>query len=149
MSLDDPTCFICRKHRGLEAAPPGGYLYADAHWLVCHAPAEMSVPGQVFVEARQHWLDLAAMPAAEAATYGALMQRLSAAIKRTTGAERVYVLTMIEDVPHFHAWLIPRPPGVAARGFAFLAEDHACSEPEAIAAAEAIRAALAESAEPA
>lgn len=146
MGLDEQECFICRKHRGLEAAPPGGYLYADAHWLVCHAPASFAAPGQVFVEARRHWLDLAAMPAEEASTYGVLLQRLSAAIKRTTGAERVYSLTMIEGVPHFHAWLIPRLPGVEAHGVAFLAEQRQCDETEAVAAATALRAALVDSA---
>jgi histidine triad (HIT) family protein len=146
MGLDEHDCFICRKHRGREAAPPGGYLYADAHWLVCHAPATFAVPGQVFLEARRHWLDLAAMPAEEASTYGVLLQRLSAAIKRTTGAERVYVLTMIEDVPHFHAWVIPRLPGVAARGVAFLAEERQCTETEVVAAARALRATLADDA---
>jgi diadenosine tetraphosphate (Ap4A) HIT family hydrolase len=146
MDLDDHACFICRKHRGLEAAPPGGYLYADTHWLVCHAPAAFAVPGQVFVEARRHWLDFAAMPPEEATTYGVLLQRVSAAIKHATGAERVYALTTIEDIPHFHAWLIPRRPDVAARGVAFLAEEHRCTEPEAVAAAEALRAALADGA---
>jgi hypothetical protein len=49
----------------------------------------------------------------------------------------------IEDVPHFHAWLIPRLPGAAARGVAYLAEEHCCTEAEAVVAAEALRAALA------
>jgi hypothetical protein len=49
----------------------------------------------------------------------------------------------IEDVPHFHAWLIPRLPGAAARGVAYLAEEHCCTETEAVVAAEALRAALA------
>jgi hypothetical protein len=31
-------CFICRKHNAQEAAPPGGYLYEDECWMVCHAP---------------------------------------------------------------------------------------------------------------
>jgi diadenosine tetraphosphate (Ap4A) HIT family hydrolase len=107
---------------------------------------DIAIPGQVFVEARGHWLDLAAMPPEEATTYGLLLHQLSAAIKRATGAERVYVLTMIEDIPHFHVWLIPRQPEVAARGVAFLAEEHSCTEDEAVAAAEALRAALADGA---
>ena len=32
----DP-CFICRKHNGQEATPPGGYIYEYEHWMVCHA----------------------------------------------------------------------------------------------------------------
>jgi len=27
----DTNCFICRKHEGLEALPPGGYIYENEH----------------------------------------------------------------------------------------------------------------------
>ena len=35
------NCFICRKHKDQEAAPPGGYIYEDEHWMVCHAPGKL------------------------------------------------------------------------------------------------------------
>ena len=35
------NCFLCRKHEGEEAAPPGGYIYEDEHWMVCHAPGRL------------------------------------------------------------------------------------------------------------
>lgn len=133
------ACFVCRKHAGLEAVPPGGYLYDDAHFRACHAPAAIALPGTLLIESRRHALDFATMTPEEAADYGALLSRLYAAIKRVTGAERVYTLVTLEGASHFHSWHVPRLPHAAARGVALLAQDHACSEDEAVAAAEALR----------
>jgi diadenosine tetraphosphate (Ap4A) HIT family hydrolase len=140
---EDRSCFICRKHAGLEEAPPGGYIYSDEHWRVCHAPANMAVPGQLFIESRRHFLDFAQMTATESASFGLLLPRLFAAGKAATGAERIYALAMIDGVPHFHFWLVPLTADAASRGLAFLAEDHACTDEEAAAAAAALRARLA------
>lgn len=143
MARQQPSdCFICRKQRGEEAAPPGGYLYEDAHFRVCHAPATMAARGALLVESRRHFLDFAEMTPEEAASYGPLLSRLYAAIKRAVGAERVYTLVTLEGAEHFHAWLIPRAPDATSRGVALLAEEHSCAPAEAEAAAEAVRAAL-------
>jgi diadenosine tetraphosphate (Ap4A) HIT family hydrolase len=75
-------CFICRKHAGQEATPPGGYLYQDEDFLVCHAPAEIGVPGTLFVESRRHYLDFAEMTPDESASYWPLLARLYMAITR-------------------------------------------------------------------
>ena len=139
----DAGCFICRKHAGEEAAPPGGYLYEGEQVFVCHAPAAMAIPGTRIVESRRHYLDFAAMTPAESASYGPLLGQLYGAIKRVVGAERVYTLVTLEGVGHFHTWLIPRAPQVQSRGVAFLAEDRQCTEEEALSAAEAVRAELA------
>ena len=135
-------CFICRKQRGEEAIPPGGYLYEGAHFWVCHAPAAMATPGTLVVESRRHFLDFAEMTPEEAMSYGPLLARLYSVIKGTTGAERVYTLVTLEGSDHFHTWLIPRAPGAEARGMRLLAQDHSCAPEEALTAAEAIRAAL-------
>lgn len=132
-------CFICRKHAGLEPAPPSGYLYEDAHFRVCHAPAALALPGTLLIESRRHLLDFAAMTPEEAVDYGALLARVYSAIKRVTGAERVYTTVTLEGAAHFHSWHIPRLPDAAARGTALLAQDHACTEDEAVAAAQAVR----------
>jgi diadenosine tetraphosphate (Ap4A) HIT family hydrolase len=134
--------FICRKHAGQEATPPGGYLHEDAHFLVCHAPASMAVPGTLIVESRRHYLDFPEMTLDESVSYGPLLARLYTAIKRAVGAERVYTLITLEGAALFHAWLTPRGPDVQARGVAFLADDLQCAESEAVSATEAIRASL-------
>jgi diadenosine tetraphosphate (Ap4A) HIT family hydrolase len=136
------ACFICRKHSGEHAAPPGGYLYEDAHFRVCHAPAAMSVPGTLLVESRRHFLDFAEMTVDEAADYGLLLARLYGIMKHALGAERVYTLVTLEGAAHFHTWLIPRADTVQVRGLDFLTQDHRCTEAEALAALEALRAEL-------
>jgi diadenosine tetraphosphate (Ap4A) HIT family hydrolase len=135
-------CFICRKHAGEVAPAPGGWIYEDERWRVCHAPLAMSVPGQLLVESRRHFLDFAEMTPDEAASYGLLLARLFAAVKRATGAERIYTLVTIEGAAHFHTWLVPRIPNVTSRGVAFLAEEHTCTENEALEVVATLRAAL-------
>lgn len=55
------SCFICDKHAGLSNQPPGGYIYEDGHWMVCHFPAEQSVLGQLVIESKRHFLDFSDM----------------------------------------------------------------------------------------
>ena len=100
-------CFICRKLRAEIAPPPGGYLWEDKLWAVCHAPADIAGAGTLILESRQHFLDLEDMPADERASLGPVLGRLYPAIRRGTGADRVYLLSTMGGVPHFHAWLFP------------------------------------------
>jgi hypothetical protein len=63
-------------------------------------------------------------------------------LKSITGAERVYQLIMLERVPHFHAWLMPRAKEVPERGIKFLEKDFTCDESAAQKLATALREAL-------
>ena len=141
MPTDD--CFICRKHRAEVEPPPGGYLWEDKLWLVCHAPTEIAGAGTLILESRQHFLDLEDMPADERASFGPVLGQLYPAIRRGTGAERVYLLSTMGGVAHFHAWLVPWWADSALRGPEYLAAERSCSAADAIAASQRIRAALA------
>jgi hypothetical protein len=110
-------CFIWRKHVGELAPPPGGWNYEDEHWRDCHAPIGISVQGH-------------------------LLARHYAAMKRATGAERVYTLVPLEGAVHFLAWLVPGTQSDTPRDVAFLADDHDCTEDEAVAEVSQIRRAL-------
>ena len=135
-------CFICRKHKGQEATPPGGYIYEDEHWMVCHAPAKLGSLGTLFIESKRHFLDFAEFNDEEQASYGILAKRISAALKQLTNAERIYQVSMVEGVPHFHVWLIPRTKDISEHGIAFLARDDSCNEEDAIALANKLRKAM-------
>jgi diadenosine tetraphosphate (Ap4A) HIT family hydrolase len=141
MNTPRSECALCLKHQGLGelAGPPGGYIYEDRHWMVCHAPAKIGPLGTLFIESRRHFLDFAEFDAGEQATYGIVVQRISAALKQLTRAARIYYLSTVEGVPHFHIWLVPKPPGAAERGLKYLARDDSCSEPEAATLADALR----------
>lgn len=136
------TCFICRKHNGEEAVPPGGYIYEDEHWMVCHAPGKLGPLGTLFIESRRHFLDYAEMTDAESASLGEVMRKIYSGLRMHTDSECIYQLTTMEGQPHFHSWLVPRGKGVAERGLKFLARDDSCSDDEASALAEKLRKAM-------
>ena len=132
-------CLICRKHLGQEPVPPGGYIYETAHWMVCHAPVKTGPLGTLFIESKRHFLDFAEFNAAEGTSYGVLASRVSAALKQLTDATRIYHLSTVEGIPHFHVWLVPRAKNIPERGLAFLSRDDSCGEADAIALAAELR----------
>jgi diadenosine tetraphosphate (Ap4A) HIT family hydrolase len=136
------TCFICRKHNGQEAAPPGGTIYEDEHWMICHAPGKLGPLGTLFIESRRHFLDYAEMTNEEAASLGNVLKKVYRTLREHTGAERIYQLSTMEGQPHFHCWIVPRRKDVPERGLKFLARDDSCEEQDAIALAEKLRAAM-------
>jgi diadenosine tetraphosphate (Ap4A) HIT family hydrolase len=132
-------CFICRKHVGKEAAPPGGYIYEDEHWMVCHAPGKLGPLGTLFIESKRHFLDYAEMTDEESDSLGNGMRKIYQALKLHTGAERIYQVTLMEGVPHFHSWLVPHRKEDIAKGMKFLTGDDACSDEDAAALAHKLR----------
>jgi diadenosine tetraphosphate (Ap4A) HIT family hydrolase len=135
-------CFICRKHNGQEAAPPGDYIYEDAHWRVCHAPAELGPLGTRFIESKRHFLDFAEFNDEEQSSYGILAKRISGELKQIMNAERIYHVSMAEGIPHFHVWLIPRTKDISEHGIAFLSRDDSCEEKDAIELGNKLRKAM-------
>jgi diadenosine tetraphosphate (Ap4A) HIT family hydrolase len=125
-------CFICRKHKGEEATPPGGYIYEDEHWMVCHAPAKLGPLGMLFIESRRHFLDYAEMTDEESASLGDVMKKTYTALRLHTDAERIYQVTLIDGVPHFHSWLVPHRKDDTERGMKFLARNDSCDEKHAV-----------------
>lgn len=143
--MDIETCFICRKHQGSEAAPPGDYIFEDEHWMICHAPGKLGPLGTLFIESRRHFLDYSEMTKEEAGSLGGVLKQVFSALRDHTHAERIYQLMTMEGQPHFHAWIVPRLKEVSERGLKFLARDDTCEDTEAAALAERLRAALARS----
>ena len=70
------NCFICRKHKGQEVDPPGGYIYEDEHWMVCHAPGKLGPLGTLFIESKRHFLDNAEMTDDESVSLGLVMRKV-------------------------------------------------------------------------
>jgi len=135
-------CFLCQKHAGKIASPPGGYIYEDTHWKVCHGPVDKCSLGSLLVESRRHFLDFAEMLPDEASSYGLLLEKLYTALRRLTAAERIYLVVLLEGCPHFHAWLLPRTKEIPERGVEFLKKDFTCDETEAQKLAIALQEAL-------
>lgn len=136
-------CWFCQDSRG-EEEPPGGWVYEDEHWVAGHAPGGYGPRGLVILESRRHFLDTAEMTPEEAATFGVVLGRLTGAIHRVAGAERVYTWASMKAHPHLHVWLVPwRPgdtPGIDRIGEL---ESQAITAEEAVQAAKELREALA------
>src|SRR3990172_5820512 len=110
------TCFICQKHKGLEAPPPGGYIYEDEHWMVCHAPGKLGPLGTLFIESKRHFLDYAEMTDEESASLGHTLKKTYHALRANMEIERIYQLCTMEGQPHYHCWIVPRGEEIAERG---------------------------------
>lgn len=136
------NCYLCQKHKGEVAPPPGDYVYEGVHWLICHAPVDKGPLGTLFIESRRHFLDYAEANEDELAEYGPLLKRVYAALKSLSGAERVYQVVFLEGIDHFHAWLVPRRKEDEERGVPFIAKDIACEQEDAEMLAEKLREAL-------
>ncbi|MDX1377513.1 MAG: hypothetical protein R3307_01590 [Anaerolineales bacterium] len=136
------NCFVCRKHKGQEDAPPGGYIYEDEHWMVCHAPGKLGPLGTLFIESKRHFLDYSEMNEEESTSLGNVMKKIYRELKVHADAERVYQVTLIEGVPHFHTWLVSHRKGDTEKGMKFLASDVSCSDEEASALAGELREAM-------
>ncbi len=107
--------------------------------MVCHAPVNKGPLGTLFVESKRHILDFAEFSAEEASAFGKITRRIYTALRPLVGAERIYQVSMMEGLPHFHAWIIPRTKEISEHGVAFLAKDQTCSEEEAANLAERLR----------
>jgi diadenosine tetraphosphate (Ap4A) HIT family hydrolase len=138
------SCFICRKQKGEEPAPPGGYFYEDDHWLVCHAPGKLGPLGTLFVESKRHFLDYAEMTEEESTSLGKVLRKAYRALREHADVDRIYMLSTMEGVPHFHSWFVPRGKDIPEHGLKFLARDDSCNEEEAIALVQKLREAMRE-----
>jgi diadenosine tetraphosphate (Ap4A) HIT family hydrolase len=126
--LGPDECFFCRKSAGLEGEPLGGYVIADDTWLASH-----------ILSTRRHFLDFTEMTDEEMHSLHDGTRRLFPAIKAATGASRVYFLSMMAGMPHFHAWLIPQQPDAELKAFELLGSERTCGEEDVLATSDRIR----------
>lgn len=138
----ESDCPYCQLQAPGYTAPVGGWIAEEHHYLVQHGEPESSAPGAVKIVARRHFVDFADMTEAEANAFGSLVSRLDRALRETTDAERVHLVSTRDRIPHFHAWLYPRPASSQLRGTTFLAAPQKSSRAATETAAAAIRAAL-------
>ncbi len=110
----EPTCFVCRKHQGLETMP-GGPIAESSLGVVSHAglwgDESEHYLGHLFVEPRKHvpgWPDLTPE---EAADLGVQIQIASRALVAVCAAEHVYSFVLGDHIPHLHVHLFGRYPG--------------------------------------
>ena len=110
--------------------------------MICHAPVKLGPLGTLFIESRRHFLDYAEMTDEESASLGGVMRKIYEALKTHTKAERIYQVTLMDGVPHFHSWLVSHRKDDPDKGMKFLTRDDSCREEDAIELANKLREAL-------
>ncbi|MFN8521676.1 MAG: HIT family protein [Chloroflexota bacterium] len=102
-------CSICQAVEVSDDAA-AGIVYRDAHWIARTISPTPAVAGWLLLQAKRHIADSAELDAAESASLGSVLQRVSRAVRDVTGALRVYIGSLNEGNPHFHMHVLPRLP---------------------------------------
>lgn len=133
------TCPFCKLAEG-GGDPDAGIVYQDEHWLVRTISPTPAVAGWLLMQVKRHIGDSSELNAAEAASFGPVLQRTSGVVREVTGALRVYLGPLNEGTPHFHTHILPRLPempngaiGFEAFGLSALARSgEVRADPEAV-----------------
>jgi histidine triad (HIT) family protein len=108
---EELTCFVCRKHKGLELIP-GGALYEDELVYAGHSwSAEDACSpylGGIIVEPKRHIPSWAELNDQESDRVGRLIRDVARALKQDQEVDHVYVFVLGHHVPHLHVWVVPR-----------------------------------------
>jgi diadenosine tetraphosphate (Ap4A) HIT family hydrolase len=128
--VSNAACVTCRANRG-EMPAPGGVIYADSLWCVEHTFEPIPMVGWLVAKPQRHVEAFADLTPEEAAAFGPLIRRVTAAMTDILKPVKVYVSLYAEseNAAHIHFHLIPRHDGMPADRigpwiFRFLEEAH-------------------------
>lgn len=100
------NCLTCQILRG-ELNPPGGIILQTKYWSCDHA-YDIPLPGFLFLKANRHVESVASLNENEANEFGSVLLKITKAMDKILGPERIYVLRYGEVIRHVHFWLLPR-----------------------------------------
>jgi diadenosine tetraphosphate (Ap4A) HIT family hydrolase len=103
-------CFSCANN-ALDDPPPREDVVAGGAWRVAHS-FDSALPGWLVLIPRRHVTALDELEADELMPLGALLARLSTALRTVTGCTKTYVMLFAEaeGFEHLHVHLVPRMP---------------------------------------
>lgn len=111
MATSPLDCAICQ---GVEGDPELGRVevWRDDLWRLT-VSIESEVPGFAYLEPIRHISHITDLDGPEADSFGAVLARISNALKEATGAELVYLYVFGGGIPHLHVHLAPHRTGDA------------------------------------
>lgn len=112
-------CVFCAIVAGEPGRAGASEVHRDEH-LVAFLDVRPLFKGHVLVVPVEHHETLPDLPAEQRDGFLSLVQRLSAAMVETLGAEGSFVAmnnTVSQSVPHLHCHVVPRTRGDGLRGF--------------------------------
>jgi diadenosine tetraphosphate (Ap4A) HIT family hydrolase len=90
-------------------------VWTDGRWRLS-VVERGAVVGFAHLEPVRHIAHVTDLTGAEADTFGAVLARVTTALRDATGADLVYAYVFGERVPHFHVNLAPHRDGDALQG---------------------------------
>jgi diadenosine tetraphosphate (Ap4A) HIT family hydrolase len=132
----DPNCKACRAN----IEPGNEYLvWRNDLWVLRHTKPPYAALGWMTLHSVRHAQGLTKLSPPELADLGPTIKRVSDAVIAATGALRVYLASMTEVTPHFHAHLIPRYEGGPKGWDAFRQKEPAARDNSGVDHAEVLR----------
>lgn len=107
-------CISCEIVTGVRQ-PAGGAIVETASFHA-HQDVAYPVPGLVIVAARRHFVALDEMTPGEVAELLPLMVRIRRAQREVLELAHSYYFYNEDTTHHFHVWMVPRYPWMAAFG---------------------------------
>lgn len=104
-------CVLCQGRAG-DDQMLRVEVWEDDLWRLTMAIAS-ETPGFSYLEPKRHITDITRLDGPEAATLGATLARVTAALCEVTGVERVYIYVFGDGIAHLHLHLAPHRPGDA------------------------------------
>jgi diadenosine tetraphosphate (Ap4A) HIT family hydrolase len=101
-------CAICRGPDG-DPELDRIEVWRDAHWRLSMSRHTATL-GFAYLEPLRHIPYLADLDGPEAATFGPVIARASAALREASGAALVYAYVLGGGIPHLHVHLAPNQP---------------------------------------
>ena len=98
-------CHICAT---LTGGDPDLVIHDDGTWQVFNVAG---VPGWAMLAPHEHVEGVGGLSDSQAQQLGPLLQRIGAAVKSATGAQRVHVVYLGDNGLHFHVGFFPRQEG--------------------------------------
>lgn len=102
------ACGVCALH-ARDGGPPRA-VWTDGIWLVRHHAHPAPLAGWFLLDSVRCVRNAADFNDMEAATFGAVLQRVTRAVREACGVPRTYTIMFGEGAPHLHAHIIPRRP---------------------------------------
>jgi diadenosine tetraphosphate (Ap4A) HIT family hydrolase len=122
MDLPGKDCILCQ---GEASDPELGRteVWRDELWRLTTSigPGDPT-PGFSYLEPRRHVPHITDLAGDEAATFGTVLARCSAALKQATGADVVFAYVFGTGIPHLHLHLAPHREGDALSDAMFKGE---------------------------
>lgn len=99
-------CLTCCIVEG-DIIPPGGLIYKD-HEVVIHHCMDVNVPGYLILSPIRHVTTYQDLTQPEITTIAIILKKVVGFLQRISEVERVYILNLAEETPHFHFHIFPR-----------------------------------------